>query len=484
MEKILGNARDLLRLVNQLLDFRRLEQKGEQLKLLTVQIKPFIEDNVNHFCQLAYERHIGLSCEYAFGQEDLFRLDAEKMTRVLNNLLSNAMKFTPEGGFITVQAGWQESSPAGEGPNGICITVSDTGIGIPAEDLKNIFVRFYQSEGTQSHPMNTGSGIGLHLVKGYMDLHKGEITVESTPGKGTRFTLLLPAQPPQTSSSDSQVAIKSKLPDTEKASESPVPEGNKVTVLVAEDNEQFRTFMKDLLRQEFTVLTAADGQEGLAMAREYGPDLIISDVMMPHMDGYAFCRAVKDDVQCCHIPLILLTAKNSSESRSGAYEAGADSFIAKPFDIDVLHSRIRQLLEQRERRLASFRKGTHINPKEITITNLDEKLIQKALECIEKNMDNTGYNVEALSADMGIERSSLYRKMQAIVGQTPTDFMRSIRLKCAAQLLESGQYSVQEISWMVGFNTPRYFSSYFKEMFGMTPSAYAVRHRKQPSSKA
>lgn len=484
LEKILGNARDLLRLVNQLLDFRRLEQKGEQLKLSTVQIKPFIEDNVNHFGSLAHEQHIGLSCECAFGQEDLFRLDAEKMTRVLNNLLSNAMKFTPEGGFITVQAGWQESSPAGEGPNGIRITVSDTGIGIPAEDLKNIFVRFYQSEGTQSHPVNTGSGIGLHLVKGYMDLHKGEITVESTPGKGTCFTLLLPAQPPQTAASDSQAAIGSTLPDTEKATESPVPEGNKVTVLVAEDNEQFRTFMKDLLGQDFTVLTAADGQEGLAMAREYGPDLIISDVMMPHMDGYTFCRAVKDDVQCCHIPFILLTAKNSSESRSGAYEAGADSFIAKPFDIDVLHSRIRQLLEQRERRLASSRKGTHINPKEITITSLDEKLIQKALECIEKNMDNTEYNVEALSTDMGLERSSLYRKMQAIAGQTPTEFMRSIRLKRAARLLESGQYSVQEISWMVGFNTPRYFSSYFKEMFGMTPSAYAARNRKQPSSKA
>lgn len=484
LEKILGNARDLLRLVNQLLDFRRLEQKGEQLKLSTVQIKPFIEDNVNHFGSLAHEQHIGLSCECAFGQEDLFRLDAEKMTRVLNNLLSNAMKFTPEGGFITVQAGWQESSPAGEGPSGIRITVSDTGIGIPAEDLKNIFVRFYQSEGTQSHPVNTGSGIGLHLVKGYMDLHKGEITVESTPGKGTCFTLLLPAQLPQTASSDSQAAIGSTLPDTEKAPESPVPEGNKVTVLVAEDNEQFRTFMKDLLGQDFTVLTAADGQEGLAMAREYGPDLIISDVMMPHMDGYTFCRAVKDNVQCCHIPFILLTAKNSSESRSGAYEAGADSFIAKPFDIDVLHSRIRQLLEQRERRLASFRKGTHINPKEITITSLDEKLIQKALECIEKNMDNTEYNVEALSTDMGLERSSLYRKMQAIAGQTPTEFMRSIRLKRAARLLESGQYSVQEISWMVGFNTPRYFSSYFKEMFGMTPSAYAARNRKQPSSKA
>lgn len=165
--------------------------------------------------------------------------------------------------------------------------------------------------------MNTGSGIGLHLVKGYMDLHKGEITVESTPGKGTCFTLLLPAQPPQTAASDSQAAIGGTLPDTEKATESPVSEGNKVTVLVAEDNEQFRTFMKDLLGQDFTVLTAADGQEGLAMAREYGPDLIISDVMMPHMDGYAFCRAVKDDVQCCHIPFILLTAKTLPKAGAG-----------------------------------------------------------------------------------------------------------------------------------------------------------------------
>ena len=227
--------------------------------------------------------------------------------------------------------------------------------------------------------------------------------------------------------------------------------------------------------------SAVDALEDL---RTCGADIVLVDLLMPEMDGFDLLMKVRNDEMLCHIPFILLTAKNSSESRSGAYEAGADSFIAKPFDIDVLHSRIRQLLEQRERRLASFRKGTHINPKEITITSLDEKLIQKALECIEKNMDNTEYNVEALSTDMGLERSSLYRKMQAIAGQTPTEFMRSIRLKRAARLLESGQYSVQEISWMVGFNTPRYFSSYFKEMFGMTPSAYAARNRKQPSSKA
>ena len=478
LEKILGNAKDLLRLVNQLLDFRRLEQKGEQLKPSSVNIKEFIEGGVRPFEDLARERHVELVCECQFTNEDIFRLDAQKMTRVMNNLLSNALKFTPEGGIITVWAGWQETATETETPAGIRITVSDTGTGIKPEDLENIFTRFYQSDSPQSSGMNTGSGIGLHLVKGYVDLHKGDIRVESKVGKGTTFTITLPWPEQQaTAATVSQPPSEAKEYAHGKTGE------KDVTLLVAEDNEQFRTFMKDLLGHDYHVLTAADGQEGLDMARNYNPDLIISDVMMPRMDGYEFCRHIKTDMKCSHIPFILLTAKNSSESRSGAYEAGADSFIAKPFDIDVLNSRIHQLLEQRERRIASFKEETRIDPKEITITSLDEKLIRKALECIEKNMDNTEYNVEALSADMGIERTSLYRKMQAIAGQTPTEFMRTVRLKRAAVLLEKGQYTVQEISWMVGFNTPRYFSSYFKEMFGVTPSQYAARKRK-PDTKA
>ena len=184
-------------------------------------------------------------------------------------------------------------------------------------------------------------------------------------------------------------------------------------------------------------------------------------------------------MKCSHIPFILLTAKNSSESRAGAYEAGADSFIAKPFDIDVLQSRIHQLLEQRRLRQDTFRNAIQINPKEITITHIDDQLIEKALDCMERHMSNPEYNVESLSADMGVERSTLYRKIQAIAGQTPSEFMRTVRLKRAAYLLESGQYSVQEISWMVGFNTPRYFSSYFKEMFGSTPSQYMQQAREK-----
>ncbi len=476
LEKILDNAKDLLRLVNQLLDFRRLEQKGERLNLSVVQLKPFFENNVNQFCELAHAKHIELACECQFTQEETFPMDSGKMTRVLNNLLSNAVKFTPEGGFITLQAGWTETGADANRQEGIRIVVSDTGIGIRPEDLKNIFVRFYQSESTQKEEMNTGSGIGLHLVKGYIDLHKGKITVESTPGKGTSFTIVLPAPDPQPSRTTMPVMAHKASENAERNRNAHPTENKKeITILITEDNRQFREFMQNLLQQEYHIITAADGQEGLLLARERTPDLIISDVMMPRMDGYEFCQKIKTDMQCSHIPFILLTAKNSSQSRSEAYEVGADSFIAKPFNIDVLTSRIRQLLEQRERRRASFRNETQISPKSITITRLDETLIQKALECIEKNMGNADYNVESLSADMGIERSSLYRKMQAIVGLTPTEFMRTIRLKRAAQLLETNQYSVQEISWMVGFNTPRYFSSYFKEMFGLTPTQYAAQ---------
>lgn len=485
LEKILNNARELLRLVNQLLDFRRLEQKGEQLKLSAVHIKPFIEENVAHFTELAKERRIDLICECLFTEEDVFHLDTEKMTRVLNNLLSNAIKFTPHNGIITVQAAWLTTDEKENHPSGIRLSVSDTGIGIKPDELKNIFIRFYQSEQPQKTGLNTGSGIGLHLTKGYVELHHGTIEAVSTPGKGTTFTVTLPFPEELATTSEHTQPPAKETADMPNATTIQTNEqsGLDTTILVAEDNEQFREFMKDLLQNDYRVLTAVNGKEGLSMALDYNPDLIISDVMMPEMDGYAFCRAIKSDMKCSHIPFILLTAKNSSESRSGAYEAGADSFIAKPFDIDVLSTRIRQLLEQREKRRDMFRKGIDITPKEMTITSLDEQLIQKALELMEKNMGNTDYNVESLSADMGIERSSLYRKMSAIVGQTPSEFMRIVRLKRAAQLLENSRYSVQEISWMVGFNTPRYFSSYFKEMFGLTPSQYAAQKQK-PSSKA
>lgn len=486
LEKILHSANDLLSLVNQLLDFRRLEQKGEQLKPAAVSIKSFIESNVSRFNELTKEKHINLVCECQFTDEDIFYLDSEKITRVINNLLSNAIKFTSEGGLISIQAGWTGISQTHPEPDGISISVSDTGIGIHKKDLNNIFERFYQSDNqNDGEHLNTGSGIGLHLSKGYVELHHGTIKAESEEGKGSRFTIWLPLSEHavQEKSTVTQQQTTGSLPNdsqstsSEVQNSSPTEEAN--TILIVEDNESFRHFMRELLHNDYNILLASDGQEGLEMAQHYNPDLIISDVMMPRMDGYALCRAIKSDAQCSHIPFVLLTAKNSSESRSGAYDAGADSFIAKPFDIDVLTSRIHQLLEQKLKRQDSFIHEVKIDPKEITISDIDEEFIKKAVDCVEKNIENPDYSVESLSTDIGVDRSHLYRKMQAIVGLKPSEFIRNIRLKRAAYLLENSKYPVQQISLMVGFNTPRYFSLYFKETYGMTPSQYLQQKRAQ-----
>ena len=481
---ILQSARDLLRLVNRLLDFRRLEQQGEHLSPEPVTIKIFIEECVGHFSHQAREKHIDLVCECLFGEEDIFYLDREKIIRVLNNLLSNAFKFTPEGGVITVTSEWLTNA-TGEN-TGIRLAVSDTGTGIAPEDLKNIFDRFYQSNTYNAHPSDTnrGSGIGLNLAKGYTELHHGTIEVKSVLGKGSTFTVQLPVLK---QTDKTQAKLPSPDPENELSAPTDVgeatatgePPKENITLLLVEDNTQFRHFMKETLQAHYRVLTAADGVEGLDMARTYNPDLIISDVMMPRMDGYKFCQLIKTDVKFSHIPFILLTAKNSSESRQTAYDAGADSFVAKPFNMDMMLTRIRQLIDQREKRKNKFITEITVDPKEITINSLDKQLIERAMQCMERNMDNTDYSVESLSQDIGIDRTYLYRKMQAIIGQTPSEFMRSVRLKRAARLLESSRLPVQQISFMVGFNTPRYFSSYFKDMFGVTPSQYAQMKQEQ-----
>lgn len=496
---ILSSAKDLLRLVNKLLDFRRLEQQGEHLTLEPVYIKSYLEKNIRLFDGLAQEKHISLVADCQFTDEDVFYLDEEKITRVINNLLSNAFKFTPGGGVITVHAQWCHDDQ--HTPTGIRMDVSDTGIGIEAKDLDSIFERFYQSTASGNHgtELNTGSGIGLHLTKGYTELHHGTIHVESEPGKGSTFSIFLPVQqetdnapieiPAATDTeTETDMGEPAAATDTESTADLPADKKQKtkptshartdVTLLITEDNTAFRQFLKETLEEHYNVITAADGVEGLDKARTENPDLIVSDVMMPRMDGHKFCRLIKTDVKYSHIPFILLTAKNSSESRTSSYEAGADSFIAKPFDIDVLLARIRQLLEQREKSKKMFRNDLNVDPKEIAVTDIDQQLIERAMKFVEQNIGNTDYGVEDLSADIGIERTYLYRKLQAILGQSPSEFIRSVRLKRAAHMLESSNLPVQQISYMVGFNMPRYFSTHFKEMFGLTPTQYAQMKRK------
>jgi len=461
------SSQDLLDLVNQLLDFRRLEMKGEKLNLSYCDVMEFMDTIYYSFRDAAAEKGLAFNIEHRKANLFLY-IDKDKLHKIMNNLLSNAFKFTSKGGMVTIRIG-EDSPPSSLGTmtEFLRIDVSDTGVGIPEKDLPNIFNRFYQANNYSDS--NTGSGIGLHLVREYVRLHNGEVVVSSSLKKGSVFTLHIPLDLHPVSGNQEPLSIDEFTPEE---AVSPVVDSSKLTLLVVEDNLEFRRFLAESLEEFYRVVVASDGQDGSEKVVHVLPDLVISDIMMPNVDGIELCKRIKTDIRTSHIPVILLTAKISEEYQLVGYEAGADAYIAKPFNMDILFLRIRKLIEQQESRKALFQKTIHINPSSITITSLDEKLVQKALDCVEKNMDNPDYSVEELSADIGMNRTHLYRKLQSIVGMTPTDFIRSIRLKRAAQLLEKSQLNVAEIADMVGFNTQKYFSKYFKEMFGVYPSQY------------
>ena len=472
LEIIYHSAKDLLQMVNQLLDFRRLEKKGEHLNMMLVDIVPFIEMTYQSFTEIAKQKNIHYMLENRLSsKQEFFYIDQDKVHKILNNLLSNAFRFTPDGGYITFIAEFTTEKE-------LRVSIIDTGMGMNEEDAQRVFDRFYQvrASAQASSSSFTGSGIGLHLVKEYVEMLQGSILVESEIGKGSTFCVTLPEiQAPEDAVADfSRHKKDGEFMDKNKpiSQDAKVKAASVTTVLVVEDNARFREFLSSTLSAMYNVITAPDGEEGLSMARNMTPDLIVSDVMMPNMDGLELCRLLKSDIKTSHIPIILLTAKNTPESRTEGYEVGADSYIAKPFNMDMLLIRIAKLLEQREKRRDIFTRGANISPRQLTINSIDEDLIARAMECMEKNIGNADYSVEALSRDVGMDRTHLYRKMQAIIGQTPSEFMRTVRLKRAANLLESGKYSVADVSLMVGFNTQKYFTNYFKEMFGVMPGAY------------
>jgi len=461
------SSRDLLDLVNQLLDFRRLEMKGEKLTLAYCDVMEYLDTIYYSFREAAAEKGIAFNIEHRKANLYMY-IDKDKLHKIINNLLSNAFKFTPKGGIVTIRIGEDSPPPTiGSMTEFLRIDVSDTGVGIPEKEVSNIFNRFYQANNYSD--TNTGSGIGLHLVREYVRLHNGDVFVSSTLNKGSVFTLYIPLDLHPNAEIQESIASEERV---QEETISPIVEANKLTLVVVEDNLEFRRFLAESLEEFYNVVVASDGQEGSETIVHLLPDLVISDIMMPKMDGIELCKRIKTDIRTSHIPVILLTAKISEEYQLVGYEAGADAYIAKPFNMDILFLRIRKLIEQQESRKALFHKTIDVNPSSITITSLDEKLVQKALDCVEKNMDNPEYSVEELSTDIGMNRTHLYRKLQSIVGMTPSDFIRSIRLKRAAQLLEKSQLNVAEIADMVGFNTQKYFSKYFKEMFGVYPSQY------------
>jgi len=445
---IYRNANELLKLVNQLLDFRKLELKGETLELSYYNINDFLEIIAFSFKEMAANN--GIEFIFKCENDDIYAfVDRDKMQKIINNLLSNAIKFTPAGGKIWLKVRKDSTVPE------FVIQVTDTGIGISEVDVSQIFDRFYQVKRQKNS--NTGSGIGLHLVKEYVQMHSGSIEVESRINKGSTFTVHIPTNLQPEENAQSKVISNAEKPQ--------------LKLLVVEDNFEFRAFLQDELSGKYSVIVANNGKEGLEQAINHQPDLVITDVMMPEMSGTELCRRLKKDIQTSHIPVIMLTAKTSDKAQIEGFEARADAYISKPFNMNILLLRIHHLIEQQDQRKKLFKNAIIINPENFTSSNVDKGLIDNTLRHIEKNIDNVSYSVEQLSKDLFMDRTGLYRKLSAIVGQTPSEFIRSVRLKRAAQLLENG-LPVSEVAGRVGFGTTSYFTKCFQDEFGVKPSQY------------
>jgi signal transduction histidine kinase/ligand-binding sensor domain-containing protein/DNA-binding response OmpR family regulator len=463
------NAKRLLNLVNQLLDFRKLEV--QELKLTTSEgdIIHFIKETVFSFSDLSEKKHIRLSFESTIDSfETLF--DQDKLEKILFNLLSNAFKFTPDHGTVSVHTTLKDTY---EGKD-LIIAVRDTGIGIENHKLDKIFDRFFQDDLPKSM-VNQGSGIGLALTKEFVKIHGGSIEVESQPGLGSCFTITLPIpEVVHQHDLDHLNAVSELHPEDESEL------SKKPLLLLVEDNEDFRFYLKDNLKSDYRIIEAANGAAGCKSALESLPDLIVSDIMMPEMNGIELCKKIKSDQRVSHTPVILLTARSAEEQKVEGFQCGADDYITKPFNFEILVSRIKNLIVKREKLHKAFRTHLDIKASELQITSLDEQFISKAIKCVEDNISDPDFSVEELSHQLGISRAHFYKKLMSLTGKSPLEFIRLIRLQQAAQLLKKSQLTVAEVAYKVGFNNPKYFARYFRDEYKILPSLFASENKDVP----
>ncbi|WP_416346774.1 substrate-binding domain-containing protein [Bacteroides xylanisolvens] len=472
------NVNILLRLVNQILDFRKYENGKMEYTPVQVDVLSSFEGWNESFLAAARKKHIHFSFDNMPDTDYHTLADMEKLERIYFNLLSNAFKFTPENGKITVRL----SSLTKEDTRWIRFTIANTGSMISAEHIRSIFDRFYKID---MH--HAGSGIGLALVKAFVELHKGTISVESDEKQGTVFTVDLPVQTCETilaedslKSSISAVPLNLASPGSPASSdlngtfaveEEELEKGydsSKPSVLVIDDNADIRSYVRGLLHTDYTVIEAADGSEGIRKAMKYVPDLIISDVMMPGIDGIECCRRLKSELQTCHIPVILLTACSLDEQRIQGYDGGADSYISKPFSSQLLLARVRNLIDSHRRLKQFFGDGQTLAKEDVC--DMDKDFVEKFKALIEAKMGDSNLNVEDLGKDMGLSRVQLYRKIKSLTNYSPNELLRIARLKKAASLLASSDMTVAEIGYEVGFSSPSYFTKCYKEQFGESPT--------------
>lgn len=461
------NVNILLRLVNQILDFRKYENGKMEFTPVPLDLLASFEGWNESFQEIARKKHIRFSFDSMPDADYRTLADVEKLERIYFNLLSNAFKFTPENGKITVRlSSWMK-----DGQPWLRFTVANSGTMISAEHIRSIFDRFYKID---MH--HTGSGIGLALVKAFVDLHRGLIAVESDEKQGTLFTIDLPKG--DTPVPEQELIPATPLPTdavwtTEEEDHEMLYDSSKPTVLIIDDNADIRSYVQGLLQADYTVVEAADGSEGIKKAMRFVPDLIISDVMMPGIDGIECCRRLKSELQTCHIPVILLTACSLDEQRIQGYDGGADSYISKPFSSPLLLARVRNLIDS-HRRLKQFFGDRQTLAKE-DVCDMDKDFVERFKGLIEAKMSDSGLNVEDLGKDMGLSRVQLYRKIKSLTNYSPNELLRIARLKKASSLLASSNMTIAEVGYEVGFSSPSYFAKCYKEEFGESPTDFLKR---------
>ena len=468
------NVNILLRLVNQILDFRKYENGMMEYTPVPIDILSSFEGWNESFLAAARKKHIHFSFDKLADTDYHTLADVEKLERIYFNLLSNAFKFTPENGKVTVRL----SPLTKEDGRWIRFTVANTGSMISVEHIRNIFDRFYRID---MH--HAGSGIGLALVKAFVELHKGTISVESDEKQGTIFTVDLPMQTCEVTvsvdsplSSSIGASVSSALNNAQVAEEEETErdyDSSKPSVLIIDDNADIRSYVHSLLHADYTVIEAVDGSEGIRKAMKYVPDLIMSDVMMPGIDGIECCRRLKSELQTCHIPVILLTACSLDEQRIQGYDGGADSYISKPFSSQLLLARVRNLIDSHRRLKQFFGDGQTLAKEDVC--DMDKNFVEKFKSLLDAKLGDSNLNVEDLGKDMGLSRVQLYRKIKSLTNYSPNELLRIARLKKAASLLASSDMTVAEIGYEVGFSSPSYFTKCYKEQFGESPTDFLKR---------
>jgi signal transduction histidine kinase/ligand-binding sensor domain-containing protein/DNA-binding response OmpR family regulator len=471
------NAHYLLKLVNQLLDFRKIESGNLKLELKNGNIIEFINAQVEAFTYMAQDK--GVHLKIAAVEKEVFTFfDPDKVEKIIDNLLSNALKFTNRGGSVMVNISLVVDDTEEESGNNenrfVEVVVKDTGIGISESHLEKVFLRFFQS---QSSSVNSGTGIGLALTRELVKLHHGRISVESKPGKGSRFTVLLPfikdVQVPSVPVMENDIVVEENLTDSKDPEEDP----SMKILLVVEDNLDVRLFIRSHFQPEYHVIEASDGKEGINMAFKTIPNVIISDIMMQGVDGIELCRKLKKDERTSHIPIILLSALTSKDSMLQGLGAGADDYISKPFDVYILRTKVENLLILRRSLQIKYSGEMVLQPQNVTISSPDGRFLKKAVELIEKNIEDPEFDSDKFSLELGVSRVQLYRKLNALTGLTVREFIRDIRLKRAGQLLVQNTMNISDVAYATGFRDLSHFRKCFRQEFGMSASEYVEKFK-------